>query len=43
MRTLRSFFHRLRSLFRKERLDRDLSDELAAHLFRPDALSEFVL
>ena len=32
MRTLRSFFHRLRSLFRKARLDRDLSDELRAHL-----------
>src|SRR5260370_1462206 len=32
MRTLRSFFHRLRSLFRKERLDRDLNDELRAHL-----------
>jgi macrolide transport system ATP-binding/permease protein len=32
MRTMRSFFHRLRSLFRKERLDRDLSDELRAHL-----------
>src|SRR5260370_32682001 len=31
MRTLRSFFHRLRSLFSKERLDRDLNDELRAH------------
>lgn len=32
MKTIRSFFHRLRSLFRKEQLDRDFSDELAAHL-----------
>jgi len=32
MKTASSFFHRLRSLFRKEQLDRDLSDELAAHL-----------
>ena len=32
MKTVRSLFQRLRSLFRKEQLDRDLSDELAAHL-----------
>jgi len=32
MKTARSLFQRLRSLFRKEQLDRDLSDELAAHL-----------
>jgi predicted permease len=32
MRTLRSSFHRLSNLFRKEQLDRDLSDELASHL-----------
>ena len=30
--TVRSFFHRLRSLFRREQLERDLSDEIAAHL-----------
>ena len=29
---VRSFFHRLRSLFRREQLERDLSDEIAAHL-----------
>jgi macrolide transport system ATP-binding/permease protein len=32
MKILRSYFHRLRSLFRRERLDRELNDELAAHL-----------
>jgi predicted permease len=32
MKTLRSLIHRLRNLFRKEELDRDLSDELVAHL-----------
>ena len=32
MKMVRCFFQRLRSLFRKEQLDRDLSDELAAHL-----------
>ena len=32
MKTARSLFQRWRSLFRKEQLDRDLSDELAAHL-----------
>ncbi|HEY1470697.1 MAG TPA: ABC transporter permease [Candidatus Acidoferrum sp.] len=32
MKTLRAFFHRLHNLFRKEELDRDLSDELASHL-----------
>jgi len=32
MDTVRSFFHRLRSSFRKEQLDRELSDELASHL-----------
>jgi len=32
MKTLRSFFQRVRDLFRKEELDHDLSDELAAHL-----------
>jgi predicted permease len=32
MKTARSLFQRLRSLFRNEQLDRDLSDELAAHL-----------
>jgi hypothetical protein len=32
MKVLRSFFNRLRSLFRKEQLERDLSDELVAHL-----------
>jgi hypothetical protein len=32
MTTVRSLIHRLLSLFRKEQLDRDLSDELAAHL-----------
>jgi macrolide transport system ATP-binding/permease protein len=30
MTTLRSLLHRLRNLFRKEELNRDLSDELAA-------------
>ena len=29
---LRSFFLRLRNLFRKQQLDRDLNDELATHL-----------
>lgn len=32
MKTVRSLFHRLYNLFHKEQLDRDLSDELAAHL-----------
>ena len=32
MKILRSYFHRLRSLYRSERLDRELNDELAAHL-----------
>ena len=32
MKTTRAFFPRLRNLFRKEQLERDLSDELAAHL-----------
>ncbi len=32
MKTVRSLFHRLHNLFHKEQLDRDLSDELAAHL-----------
>src|SRR5271169_6520671 len=32
MKTLRSSFHRLRNLFRKEELDQELDDELAAHL-----------
>ncbi|MGB7466659.1 MAG: ABC transporter permease [Candidatus Acidiferrum sp.] len=32
MKTVRSLIHRLRGLFRKEQLDRDMSDELAAHL-----------
>jgi hypothetical protein len=32
MKILCSYFHRLRSLFRRERLDRELNDELAAHL-----------
>jgi hypothetical protein len=32
MKTVRSFFHRLRNLFRKEELDRGLSDELSSHL-----------
>jgi putative ABC transport system permease protein len=32
MKTVRSFLHRLRNLFRKERLERELNDELAAHL-----------
>jgi hypothetical protein len=32
MKILRSYFHRLRSLFRRERLDRELNDELPAHL-----------
>src|SRR5271157_3944793 len=32
MKTLKSFFLRLRNLFRKTQLDRDLNDELASHL-----------
>ena len=32
MKTVRSLIHRLRGLFRKEQLDRDMRDELAAHL-----------
>src|SRR5215471_8843388 len=32
MRILRSYCHRVRSLFRRQRLERDLRDELAAHL-----------
>jgi hypothetical protein len=32
MKILCSYFQRLRSLFRRERLDRELNDELAAHL-----------
>src|SRR5260370_24457325 len=32
MKTLRSFVRRLRNVFRREELDRDLSDELASHL-----------
>jgi len=32
MKTLRTFFLRLRSLFHKDKLDRDLQDELASHL-----------
>jgi predicted permease len=32
MSTLRSFFLRLRNLFRKDKLDRDLNDELSSHL-----------
>lgn len=32
MKTVRSLFHRLYNLFHKAQLDRDLSDELAAHL-----------
>jgi hypothetical protein len=32
MKILRCYFHRLRSLFRREQLDRELNDELAAHL-----------
>jgi hypothetical protein len=32
MKTARSLIHHLRDLFRQEELDRDLSDELAAHL-----------
>ena len=32
MTTLRSFVRRLRSLFRRERLERELNDELAAHI-----------
>jgi predicted permease len=32
MKTVRSLIHHLRNLFRQEEIDRDLSDELAAHL-----------
>ena len=32
MRILRSYFHRVRSLFRRERLEHELRDELASHL-----------
>ncbi len=32
MRMIRSCFHRLRSLFRKEQLEREFRDELASHL-----------
>ena len=32
MRILRSCFHRVRSLFRRERIERELRDELASHL-----------
>jgi macrolide transport system ATP-binding/permease protein len=32
MNAFRSYFHRLRSLFGRERLERELHDELAAHL-----------
>jgi len=37
MRILRSCFHRVRSLFRRERLERELRDELASHLEMPMA------
>jgi hypothetical protein len=32
MKTVRYLFHRLHNQFRKERLERDLSDELSSHL-----------
>jgi putative ABC transport system permease protein len=32
MKTLRAFLHRLRNLFHKEQLDRELNEELASHL-----------
>jgi hypothetical protein len=32
MKNLRSFFHCLRNLFRKEQLDPDLGDEFVTHL-----------
>src|SRR6202171_225203 len=32
MKTLRTFFHRLRNLYHKEQLDRELNEELASHL-----------